>query len=435
MLSFSSDTISFDTIFTTIGSSTKQFKIYNKNNKSLVIGSIELMNPTKSGFRMNIDGEKGTKITNLEILKKDSLFGFLEVTVNPLESNNPLLIRDSIKFTTNGNIQYVQLEAIGQDVYIWKGERITKDTIITNAKALLVYDSIVVNKGVKASVNEGVKFFFKNNASIKVHGSLIANGSIKKPISLRGSRFDKIEADIPYNNVPGQWDGIYFYSESYNNHLENFHLRNATRGITFYSSDIENKKANLTNVVVHNSSQYGVLAINSNIDAINCLFSNSKGAALSIHGGKYSFLHSTIVNYFRWSNRVQEAIVISNYSNSGKVEPLATCNFVNSIIYGSASKELLIEGQTTSAFKFQFINCLIKTPEVNDSHFVNTIWNKDPLFKDINSSGIYSYNFELQALSPAINKADKAHSVAAPLDLKGYPRLNNPDIGCYQYVP
>ena len=186
ILSFSSDTIRFDTVFTTIGSATRQFKIYNKNSRSLVIGSVELMNPAKSGFRMNIDGEKGTKLSNVEILKKDSLFGFIEVIVNPTNNENPLLIRDSIRFETNGNIQYLQLEAVGQDVYIWKGGRITQDSVITGKKPLLVYDSIVIDKGVTATMAEGTKVFLRNNASIRIHGTLIASGTIEKACHFQG---------------------------------------------------------------------------------------------------------------------------------------------------------------------------------------------------------------------------------------------------------
>lgn len=378
---------------------------------------------------MNIDGEKGTKLSNVEILKKDSLFGFIEVTVNPTDNEAPLLIRDSIRFETNGNIQYLQLEAVGQDVYIWKGERITQDSVISSKKPLLVYDSIVINKDIIATITEGTKVFFRNNASIRIHGTLIANGTIEKPVIFRGDRFDKIEADIPFDNVPGQWDGVYFYPDSYNNRLENINIRNATRGITFYASDTQQKKATLLNAIVQNTLTYGVLAINSNIEGGNCLFANSKGTVLSLDGGKYSFLHCTIANYFKWSARTFESLVVSNSKDS----PLTQCNFINSIIYGSLNKEFLMDRDAEATYNHLFVNCLIKSTEISDPHFNNIIWNKDPVFKDLNSAGTYSYNFELQASSPAINKADKVHSTKLSFDLRGKSRLDSPDIGCYEW--
>ncbi|MDH6308275.1 hypothetical protein M2451_001100 [Dysgonomonas sp. PFB1-18] len=436
LLTLSTDKISFDTVFSQIGSATKQFRIYNRNSKSLRIESIELVNPEKSGFRMNIDGEKGTKLTNVEILKKDSLYGFVEVTVNPLDDGNPLLIEDSIRFTVNGNVQYLKLQAVGQDVFIWKNRAITQDSVLTNTKPILVYDSIVIKKGVRVTINEGVKFFMKDNSAIRVHGTINAFGSIEKPIVFRGERFDNIEGNVPYDNVPGQWDGIYIYSESYGNYMENLHARNAVRGMTFYTSDPLQKKAVMLNTVVQNTSEYGVTAINCNIDTSNCLFVNSKGAAMAIMGGEYSFLHCTIANYFRWSSRVEEALILSNSSETGQGVPLTKCDFINSIVYGSVTKELALYDNGSSGFNYKFINCLLKYTETAGDHFVNTIWNQDPLFADVKSNGTYTYSFELQKESPAINKADRAYSLSLPSDLRGKSRLSDtaPDLGCYEWT-
>lgn len=436
-LAFSSEAVSFDTVFTTVGSATRQFKIYNKNASSLVIQSIELMNPKKSGFRMNIDGEKGTKLTNVEILKKDSLFGFIEVTVNPLEADAPVLIRDSIKFITNGNVQYLYLEAVGQNVHIWRVETVTIDSVLTADKPILVYHSMTINKNVTLSIQEGAIFYMKKGSSVQVRGHIIAKGSIEKPVVFRGGRFDKIEVDIPYDNVPGQWDGIYFYPESYGNDLENVYVKNATRGMTFHTSDIQYKKASLKNVIVHNSSEYGVTAENADIDGSNCLFSNARTATLILQGGKYSFLHCTLANYYSWSARRSETLVLKNLSDMGLAAPLLQCDFINTIIYGSLSKELLLDNKhTESAFNYQFTNCLIKATETDDSHFTNVIWNKSPLFKFLNDDGTYSFNYELQKGSSAIGKADEIYSLTLPLDLRGTSRQDDskPDIGCYEWT-
>ena len=56
-LSFSGDTIMFDTIFTTIGSTTQNLRVYNPYNESLLISSIRLAGGEFSNFRMNINGE------------------------------------------------------------------------------------------------------------------------------------------------------------------------------------------------------------------------------------------------------------------------------------------------------------------------------------------------------------------------------------------
>src|SRR3989338_1538255 len=106
-LAFSADTLVFDTVFTTIGSTTKKLKIYNKDSKTLNIESIELEGGANSPFRINVDGLSGINFSNLEIEGKDSLFIFVEVTLDPNNQTNPLVIEDRIRFRTNGQDQYV----------------------------------------------------------------------------------------------------------------------------------------------------------------------------------------------------------------------------------------------------------------------------------------------------------------------------------------
>jgi hypothetical protein len=435
LLSFSNDTISFDTVFSSVGSATKQFKIYNRNKNSLRIESIELMNPEKSGFRMNIDGERGTKLTNIEILKKDSLYGFVEVTVNPGDSSNPLLIRDSIRFVVNGNTQYVQLEAVGQDVYIWKNKVIKEDTILTGKKPFLIYNSLTVTENTTLEVKEGVTFYMRNDAVFGINGTLKAEGSVKSPIVFRGSRFDNIEAGIPYDNVPGQWEGIIFHSDSYGNSLQSVVIKNAVRGITFAEADPQYKKATLKDIIVQNTSVYGMQAVNCNIDVQNGLFANSGRFVVSLAGGEYSFIHCTLANYYRWAARQAESLWLNN-TYGDKIYPLTRCDIINSIIYGSVSSEVTLKGISSSPFAYTFRNCLIKGAQSSDSRFTGVIWNTDPAFNDLNSAGTYSYNFGLQPASPAIGKADKAYSLLVPFDLNGISRLNDsePDIGCYERV-
>ncbi len=67
MLEFTTDTVMFDTVFTTIGSTTHNFRVHNTNNKTIVISSISLAGGTSSKFRLNIDGEPGTFWNDVEI--------------------------------------------------------------------------------------------------------------------------------------------------------------------------------------------------------------------------------------------------------------------------------------------------------------------------------------------------------------------------------
>ncbi len=55
-LDFSVDTIMFDTVFTTIGTTTQALIIYNDNSQPLMISSVRLAGGNASPYRLNLDG-------------------------------------------------------------------------------------------------------------------------------------------------------------------------------------------------------------------------------------------------------------------------------------------------------------------------------------------------------------------------------------------
>ncbi|HBS52701.1 MAG TPA: hypothetical protein DD806_01715, partial [Flavobacterium sp.] len=80
-LVFSQDTIFLDTVFSTIGSSTFQLKVYNKSNQDISIPSIQLGKGLSSKYRMTVDGMSGNQsklFQDVTLLAKDSLYIFIE---------------------------------------------------------------------------------------------------------------------------------------------------------------------------------------------------------------------------------------------------------------------------------------------------------------------------------------------------------------------
>ena len=110
-LSFSTDTLAFDTVFSSVGSTTRQFMVYNRHDEPLNMEQVMLASGEASGFRMNLDGRKGSRFQQVGIAAQDSMYVFVEVTVNPHGQNQPLLVQDSILFTVNGVRQSVLLDA------------------------------------------------------------------------------------------------------------------------------------------------------------------------------------------------------------------------------------------------------------------------------------------------------------------------------------
>ena len=80
-LEFSVDTVAFDTLFTTIGSTTRQVKVYNRSNRDVVIGSITLADGRQSPFRLNVDGDTSMVARNVEIMAGDSIFIFIQANL------------------------------------------------------------------------------------------------------------------------------------------------------------------------------------------------------------------------------------------------------------------------------------------------------------------------------------------------------------------
>ena len=84
-LNINTDTLHFDTVFTSTGSITKSFKVINENNQKLRLSKIKLMGGASSAYKININGAAATEINNIEIDADDSIYVFVSVTINPLD--------------------------------------------------------------------------------------------------------------------------------------------------------------------------------------------------------------------------------------------------------------------------------------------------------------------------------------------------------------
>lgn len=441
-LAFSKDTVRFDTVFTSIKTSTKRILIHNKNKNAVNIESIRLMGGSGSFFRMNVDGYSGDQ-TNVHLRGQDSMYVFVELTVDPQNRDNPVFIEDSIRFVTNGNTQYLRLEAYGQDVYIWDKKTLARDTTILGERPLLIYDTLTIASQAHVTMGPGTKLFFHKGAALSVKGRLSAVGSVENPVVFRGDRTDRLFSDVLYDNgVTGQWNGITVDSLSFNNVFENVRIRNSFHGILFKQSLSDQKKATLSNVIIHNVNENGVTATDCIIDFLNCQITNAKQMCVQLIGGQYTFLHCTIANYFNAVNESRasgsKTLYLSNIFNKS-VLPLDKCDFTNCVISGSSNSDVelynTLNGSERTPFNHLFTNCLIRVNGDDDQNFVNTIWNKDPKFANLNKNRDYVFSFELDSLSVAVNAAARVYSASLPLDLKGVSRLSDdgPDIGCYEW--
>ncbi len=440
-LSFSIDTVVFDTVITNVGTVTRSLKVYNRYDQALRISRIYLADGINSVFRMNVDGIPTRDIKDVEILEKDSLNIFIEATLNSNEHDSILLIKDSIVFEFNGKVQDVDLLAWGQDVHFLDGETITTQTWSAD-KPYLIYDSILIDSNEILTIDEGVTIYFHKGSRMYVSGTIIANGTLENPITFRGDRLDYWWGDILYDQLPDQWEGVWFLASSHKNLLDYCSIRNAKIGIQLgVLGEAEQSDLTIRNCIIDNHSYASIFAISTVLLAEYCVFSNSVtyiSALVAV--GDYSFIHCTFPNYFTHLSRQSAGFVFTNnvtYLNETFENDLEL--YVgNSIIYGSQANEVGIGIKSNSRFEYKFENCLIRQdegfPETDTTgQFINVVFSLDPQFR---STQKYNYNFMLDTLSPAKDIGSFAVGRLVPLDLLQNSRLNDlgPDLGAYERI-
>ncbi|MDR2916465.1 MAG: hypothetical protein LBV74_16835 [Tannerella sp.] len=475
-LSFSTDTLSFDTVFTTIGSTTGYFMIYNRNDEALKIDKILLAGGGESGFRINIDGRKGSSFSEIPIWKKDSLYVAVEVTVNPNDDNTPFLIHDSIVFITNGRTQSVLLEAYGQNAYILRGgTTFANDTTLTAERPYLIYDSIMIPESVTVNIDKGASFYMHKNAKWLIDGTIKTNGTQNEPVIFRADRLNNFSSTISYDNISAQWDGLFFGASSFDNELNYTLIRNGISGLTFEESTPDRKKIDIRDSQITNMDGNVLWAVNCYIEASNTEFSNASDYLVMLSGGKYQFTHCTMANYmpsammsnsatrFIQALTLADNIIYVNENNSEEKHsfPLQQAFFDNCVIDGSLSadttkkyggeimfstNDIYINGDD-GQFNYHFNHCVMKTKKVDNSRFNEVLFVENPKvesMKYIKSDGKnkdgnydYVYDFRLANESLGIGKADRSISEQYPTDRYGVNRLTSefgPSIGAYEYV-
>jgi hypothetical protein len=199
----------------------------------------------------------------------------------------------------------------------------------------------------------------------------------------------------------------------------------------------ESGKTFIRNCLIKQSYFQGIQIRNAAVHIENSIIANSElQHAMSVQIGDVTANHVTIGNYA--NTKGMSALLLQNYYMEASVENGslfytqyegdANINFNNSIIYGSASTQLkksVGEG-TVSPLNYRFENCLLCSEMTNDANLVNCIFNKDPLFTNIDQ-----WNFSLQQGSPAINAGKSGLGIST--DYAGNPRDAQPDAGAYEF--
>lgn len=434
-LEFSEDTIIFDTVFTTVGSVTKYFRVHNKHNQSIRISSIALEKGSSSYFRLNVDGVPGVAFTDVEIPAQDSIFIFVEVTVDPTLQNNPLIITDQILFETNGNAQDVDLVAWGQDAYFYKPVSGSNSSayvlpcnlVLANDKPHVFYGYAIVDSACCITIPAGTQLHFHPNSALVVYkGCLNATGNINNKIIFQGDRLE-----YTYEEVPAQWDGIRFI-EAQSSYMEHCIVKNGYYGVWLDTIFSAGDQVQLNKVEIRNQASVGIyLNAGAQMHAENCLVKNCGSyAMLSTYGGDFDFNFCTFANYWTDNTRNTPAVYMTNwyeYNGGNIVRPL-DAQFDNCIIYGSRDQEYSNDFKAGAPLNYVFSNCFIKTDIDLGSaiNYINIFKNVDPQFIDASN-----HDFHIGISSPCIGQSNFVGGITSDLDDRS--RSLPGDIGCYEH--
>lgn len=444
-LSFTVDTVLFDTVFTTIGTVTRSFRIKNPHRQYIKIDEIALAGGKSSVFRVNVDGEPGTSFSDIEIAPKDSMYVFVEATLDPNETSDILRIEDSIIFVANGNVQDVNLVAWGQDVHIITEGVIDEPTIWPADKPYLVVDYLYVDYYSSLTLEPGVRVHMHNNAFIYVDGTLEVMGSQEEPVSIQGDRLEEF-----YQDIPGQWAYIYLSDSSHNNIVEHAEIVCGTMGLIITAPPESGLQPDLeiSNSLINHMSSNGIYALNAKLSASNLVIGDCGGSCAGlIYGGSYDFTHCTFYNAWPswYSNRQLPALFMADYFLNYEEDDeewviyaggeYEKAEFRNSIIYGNSSIELVIDSYDDSQLNYMFDYCLTKIDTdsldyTTDPLFSNIINYEDPRLVSVPDT------FSLDSVSPAIDGGLASYAVGVPFDFEGQNRLDDeaPDLGAYEWI-
>lgn len=423
------DSLKFDTVFTSSGSVTKSFKIINGNKQKLRISSVKLMGGTASAFKMNVDGVSTTEAQNLELEANDSLYVFVQVNVNPASGNLPFIISDSIEVKFNGNTRKVQLEAWGQNAHFLRAHEITGTETWNNDLPYVVLDYLYVAENARLTINKGCRLYMHANAPVIVDGTMLVNG-LKDTIDRVYFQGDRL--DLPYRDYPAGWPGIYFRGPSKDNVLTYAVIKNAYQAIGVENPSVNtNPKLTINESVIDNAYDAGLVAVNAGIRARNCLISNCGKNIQITKGGDYRFTHCTVASIS--NSYVQHKEPVLSVSNTdGSTTAALSAVFTNCIFWGQgglAETEVVVNKTGTTPFTVNFDHGLWKTNGTPANVTSNNMLTSEPSFDSMNVMDKY-YSFRLKEGSPGINAGVNA---GVTIDLDGKPRpVGLPDAGCFE---
>ena len=410
-LTFPSDTLMMDTVFSRTPSSTYTFWVHNDNDTGIRIQSARLKRGNQIGFRVNMDGiyldnSNGSQVSDLELRSKDSLLVFVELTAAETGKPEPTVVEDDLLFILESGVeQKVNLRAWSWDARKLYSPVITTDSVIESEQPLVIYGDLRVEKGATLTIRNTV-LFFHDQSGLEVFGTLQCEDCV-----IRGDRLDDMFDYLPYDRVSGQWKGIRFRETSHGNRFLRTEIRNPIDAIVCDSAALDSigYRLEMEHCVIHNCQMAGLEAVNAHVRLNHCQLTNTGGHCLSLSGGIAEINRCTIAQFYPFAADRGAALRFTNFYGNTTMPLRLTCD--STIMTGYADDVVMgdMDGEDIGTFDYLFRSCLMRTPEVTEEkeRFENIIWEtpKDSVqgkqhFVLIDEENLI-YDFRLDSLSTA----------------------------------
>ncbi len=433
-LRFSKDTVFCDTVYNQVRSETYAVKVYNQEDKDVMIPRIYLDGGSSSLFKINVDGKAGTDFTNVPLRKKDSLFIFVEIA--PVATVTEAIAEDKIMFENSAGNQHVTLFSVVQDAEFFiqsdtNPNIISTNTTWTNEKAKIIFGDLTLDAGKTLDIEAGTKVYFTKNSGLTVseNATLNINGDLDSEVLLRGDRNDTY-----YDTIPLNWKGVTLDDGA----VLNMNYAKVFGGETGF--ELKNATATITNSIIHTFQNFGIYSIGSTVNASNLVMNNCGEADFGIFkGGTINLTHCTLANYWDLNSALPgySLYATNEWTNdSGTVENAGlTLNIKNSILYGDKSNAVFFKPTTGQTFSYLIDSTLLKYEGSNgftfdsNSAVVNSIKNESPKFKNFYTEKM---NLRVEDDSPAKGKGRLTTASGVPLDILKISRTTSPTLGAYQ---
>ena len=439
-LSFSTDTVRFDTLISTIGSSTKTLYVFNGNDEGLRISSICLQEGSGSHFRVNVDGQflAGGLGRDFEVRRKDSIVVRVEVTMPESGTTEAVTYTDNLVFNLeSGTSQKVALRASALDAYIVHGMEVTEDMTLQTDKPYVIYDSLVVREGATLSLSPGTTLMFHDKCGMEVYGKVLSEGTLDKPVILRGDRTDHMFDYLKYDNTPSRWEGVTIHEGSVGNRFVHTDLHSGCHGIVCLHQDDGETCVEIENSIIHNIGGDAFSTKGCKAVVANTQISNARGRCVSQTGGTTTFVHCTLAQYYPFTADRGEALFLSDEQGEW---PIRQAHFLSCVITGYGD-DVIMGSITDENAPYLFSHCFLNTVVSDDSErFVSVLYDdsdETPHGSD-NFCHFDSYNFVYDftplPTSRIAGAADPSLLEQYPTDRLGRMRDEAPDAGCYEFV-